>query len=113
MVFNNCRQPAKALAVDVAKDLDQILNDIPDSSLASDWNYVAKQIRQDLLVSPEKTLSELDKVRQRLLKTGNARIFVIGSQDTQRQLGAGIESLVAGLDHAIYSAADYSNEALD
>lgn len=104
--------PAKALALDVAKDLDQILNDIPDSSLGSDWAYVAKQIREDLLVPPDKTLSELDKVRQRLLKTGNARVFVIGSQDTQRQLAAGIESLTDGLDHAMYSAADYSKLGL-
>lgn len=103
---------AKALAVDASKDMDQLLNDIPDSSLVSDWAYVAKQIREDLLVAPEKTLSELDKVRQRLLKTGGARVFVIGSQDTQRQLGAGIESLTDGLDHAIYSAADYSNKGL-
>ncbi len=103
---------SKALAVDVAKDLDQLLNDLPDSSLSSDWTYLARQIREDLLVSPEKTLSELDKVRQRFVKTGNARVFVIGSQDTQRQLGPGIEKLTAGLDHAVYSAAGYSNKGL-
>lgn len=106
-----CAQ-AKALAVDVAKDLDQLLNDVPDSSLISDWAYLVKQIREDLLVSPEKTLSELDKVRQRLIKTGNARVFVIGSEDTQRQLSGRIEDLIAGLDHAVYSAADYSKKGL-
>ncbi len=104
--------PSKTLAIDVAKDLDQILNDVPDSSLSSDWSYLARQIREDLLVAPDKTLSELDNVRKRLLKTGNARVFVIGSQDTQSQLGAGIESLIDGLDHAMYAAADYSNKGL-
>lgn len=100
----------KALAIDVAKDLDQVLNDIPDSSLAADWEYLATQIRKDLLVSPEKTLSDLDKVRQRLLKTGNARVFVIGSQDTQRQLGVEIQGLLSGLETARYEAADHSNK---
>jgi len=103
---------AKVLAVEAAKDMDQILNDIPDSSLSSDWNYVVRQIRQDLLVSPEKTLSELDKVRQRLLKTGNARVFMIGSEDSQRQLGVQIQSLLSGLENAKYSAADHSNKRL-
>jgi hypothetical protein len=103
---------AKGLAVDAAKDMDQVLNDIPDSSLASDWSYLAKQIREDLLVSPEKTLGELNVVRQRLLKTGNARVFVIGSQDSQKQLGVEIQSLLSGLENASYSPADHSSKRL-
>ena len=110
--FQQLDAPAKALAVDAAKDMDQILNDIPDSSLSADWNYIAREIRQDLMVSPEKTLEELDKVRQRLLKTGNARLFVIGSTDTQRQLAGTIQSLLGGLETAKYTPADHSNKRL-
>ena len=110
--FAQMPEGARALAVDAAKDLDQILTEIPDSSLAADWNYVVKEMRHDLLVSPEKTLTELDKVRRRLLQTGNARVFVIGSGDTQRQLGVEINSLLAGLENKKFTAADHASAPL-
>ena len=78
---------------------------IPDSSLASDWNHLATQIRRDLLVSPEKTLADLERVRQRITKTGNTRVFVIGSQDSQKQLDANIQSLLANLEAKEFSPA--------
>ena len=88
---------ARALAMEAAKDIDQTLSDIPDSSLAADWSYLSTQIRQDLFVSPEKTLSDLNTLRQRLLKTGNARMFMIGSQATQQKLATNVQDLLAGL----------------
>jgi Zn-dependent M16 (insulinase) family peptidase len=110
--FGQLPEAAKALAIDAAKDLDQLLTDIPDSSLTSDWIYLLKEMRHDLLISPDKTLAELDKVRRRLLKTGNARVFVIGSQDTQRQLDVEVKSLLSGLETERFSAADHSNTRL-
>lgn len=110
--FSQLPAGAKALAVEASKDLDQLLTDIPDSSLASDWDYLCKEIRRDLMVSPEKALAELDKVRKRLLKTGNARLFVIGSSDTQRQLEGEVTSLLAGLEKESFSAASHSNSRL-
>jgi Zn-dependent M16 (insulinase) family peptidase len=88
---------AKALATEAAKDIDQTLADIPDSSLASDWSYLSNQIRQDLLVSPEKTLADLSSLRRRLLRTGNARMFLTGSRATQQKLEANVRDLLAGL----------------
>jgi hypothetical protein len=42
----------KQLAVEAAKDLDQLLADIPDATLNSDWSYLVREIRRDLLVPP-------------------------------------------------------------
>ncbi|MDT5295033.1 MAG: hypothetical protein QOJ76_1913, partial [Acidobacteriota bacterium] len=50
--FSKLPEGAKTLAADAAKDLDQLLNDIPDATLAADWEYLTKQIRHDLLVPP-------------------------------------------------------------
>jgi Zn-dependent M16 (insulinase) family peptidase len=93
-------EAAKPLATEAAKDIDQILADVPDSSLAADWAYLSNQIRQDLLVSPEKTLRDLNQLRQRLLKTGNARMFITASRATQQKLEEGARSLLAGLQTA-------------
>lgn len=110
--FAKLPETAKNLAVEAAKDLDQILADIPDSSLAADWAYFNNEIRQDLLMSPEQTLTDLNNLRRRILKTGNARMFVIGLRDTQQKLDTNIRSLIAGLENAPATKAIYSNARL-
>ncbi len=98
--FERLPDGAKALAIEWAKDLDQILTDIPDASLAADWGYLCNQIRHDLLISSEKTLADLNTLRQRLLKTGNLRMFMVGSQSSQQQLESNIGDLLAGMEVA-------------
>ncbi|HWF02375.1 MAG TPA: hypothetical protein VHA06_01740 [Candidatus Angelobacter sp.] len=88
---------AKHLAVEAAKDLDQTLNEVPDDSLATDWMYVIREIRHDMEVTPRVALTRLNAVRQRLLKTGNARMYMVGSQSSQQQLKEGIADLITGL----------------
>ncbi|MGH9900265.1 MAG: hypothetical protein ACRD68_00320, partial [Pyrinomonadaceae bacterium] len=111
--FSRLPEGARTLAVEAAKDLDQILTDIPDSSRASDWSYLANQMRHDLLVSPEKVLADLNGLRQRLLKTGGARMFMIGSRASQQKLAGNINGLLAGLETApAASAASQSSVRL-
>jgi Zn-dependent M16 (insulinase) family peptidase len=88
---------ARAHAAEAAKDLENLLADIPDSSLAADWSYLLHQIRHDLLTSPEKTLADLNAVRMRLLKTGNARMFMIGSSATQQKLQEPVRDVLGNL----------------
>ncbi|MEO7044148.1 MAG: hypothetical protein ABI091_02490, partial [Ferruginibacter sp.] len=59
---------AKKLAADAARDLEQLLNDIPDESLSSDWKYLCNSIKEDLAQTQEKTLADLNSVRSSLLK---------------------------------------------
>jgi Zn-dependent M16 (insulinase) family peptidase len=103
---------AKAIAVDAAKDLEQLLADIPDETLASDWDYLVKEMRRDLLVPPAQALAEMNTVRQGLLKTGGARMFMIGSAPTQAKLDAGVRSLLAGLQTGAVVPAKYTSARL-
>lgn len=98
--FEALTAAAKANAVDAAKDLDQMLSDIPDDSLSKDWAYLCATMRHDLLVPASKVLQDLNQLRARLLKTGNARMFVIGSSDSQKALAGEIGQLVGGLEKA-------------
>ncbi|HEX5708995.1 MAG TPA: hypothetical protein VFX96_16965, partial [Pyrinomonadaceae bacterium] len=89
---------AKAVVREAAKDLDQTLADLPDASLGADWSYLVRQIRHDLLVPPEKALADLNNLRQRLLKSGGARMFMTGSRASQEALAPGVRTLLGALE---------------
>jgi Zn-dependent M16 (insulinase) family peptidase len=103
---------ARAIATDAAKDLDQLLADLPDAGLASDWDYLAREMRHDLLVPPAQTLADLNAVRKSLLKTGGARMFMIGSATNEQKLDADVRDLLAGLDNAAVVPAKYASTPL-
>ncbi|MDX6613003.1 MAG: hypothetical protein QOD75_2189 [Blastocatellia bacterium] len=110
--FGELPENAKGLATEAAKDLEQVLSDIPDSSLAADWSYLAREIRHDLLVPPADTLAKLNSVRQSLLQTGGARMFFIGSRASQTALEPGLHSLHAALAPVAMKPASYSHTRL-
>ncbi|HEY0321565.1 MAG TPA: insulinase family protein [Pyrinomonadaceae bacterium] len=103
---------AKANAVEAAKDLDQILSDIPEDSLSKDWAYLCATMNRDLLMQPSKVLQDLNALRARLLKTGNARMFIIGSGDTQKALEDEIGGLLSGLEKATAQPVKYQSAPL-
>jgi Zn-dependent M16 (insulinase) family peptidase len=103
------RLPAasKALAITAARDLEAVLPEIPDSSLATDWSDLCGQMRRDLETGPEKTLAALDHLRQSLLITGGARMFLISSLAAQEKLTAGLQEVPRLLDSAKVVKAAY------
>ncbi|HSS21277.1 MAG TPA: hypothetical protein VLL54_14480 [Pyrinomonadaceae bacterium] len=108
--LNKLPKTAQALAVDAASDLGQTLDDVPDSSLAVDWDYLCNEIRQDLAQSPEKTLADLESVRQRIVNSHNARMFYIGSGAIRQKLEPAYASMLAGFEKTILTKEDYGNE---
>jgi Zn-dependent M16 (insulinase) family peptidase len=106
--FARMPEGAKSLATEAAKDLDQLLADIPDDSLAQDWAYLTREIRGDLLVPPAQALSDLDSVRKSLLKTGGARMFLISSASTRVALEPGVRELISGLEAGQVVPAKYN-----
>jgi hypothetical protein len=88
---------ARPIAADLARDLQQTLADVPDATLAGDWTAVVNEIRQDLLVPPATALATLDSVRRTLLAAGNARAFVIGSEDSRRAIAPALSALASTL----------------
>jgi len=95
------------LLAEAAKDIDITLVEIPDSSLAMDWPRLCREMANDLSVGPEKTLANLEAVRQQVLKAGNARMFMISSAGTQQTLAQPIRNLIAGLDKSAVVKAKY------
>jgi Zn-dependent M16 (insulinase) family peptidase len=110
--FARLPEGPKQLATEAAKDLDQLLSDIPDESLAADWEYLTKEMRGDLLVPPAQALSELDSVRKSLLKTGGARMFLISSASTRATLEPGMRDILASLETGQVVPAKYANVRL-
>lgn len=84
-------------AADAARDLDQRLEDLPDGSLAADWASLCGEMRAGVKQGPAKTLHQLNTLRTSLLRTGDARLVVVGSAATQRQLQPPITRLLGAL----------------
>lgn len=106
--FTRLSREGGAIAVEAAKDLEQLLADIPDGTLAADWEYLVRQVRNDLLVPSSQVLANLNAVRQSLLKTGGARLFFIGSPASRTGLGPGVDALLAGLEQKPLQPVKYS-----
>jgi len=93
--FRELADEARTTIREVAKDLAEVLPDLPDDALASDWSYLCRQIRADLLVPPAEVLTELGQTLTRMLQ--NPRLFVVGSTRTQKRLGDDVKTLLAAL----------------
>jgi len=99
--FDSLADFSKRLAQDAARDLETVLPEIPDSSLASDWADLCHGMRRDLASGPEKVLADLDKLRQSLLEPNGARMFLIGSPEAQRSLSSAIEKFPGLLENSV------------
>lgn len=86
---------AKKLAVDAAKDLDLTLIEVPDSSLARDWNYLTAAIRDDLTTPPAKTLADLETLRKFVVRTAHARMFFVSSGETRQAVDGDIRTFAS------------------
>ena len=93
---------------DLSGDLTQILADLPDASLASDWPYICNQLNADILLTPQVALARLDALRNSLLATGNARMWAVGSHASLEALKAPMATLASDLRDATPARATYS-----
>jgi Zn-dependent M16 (insulinase) family peptidase len=100
---------ASAIANDAYKDLELTLIEIPDSSLAADWAYLATAMRDDLLTPASETLAALDQVRRSILKSGGARMYMVGSGEMQKAIAPQIAAFAAKLENAPFQRAEYGS----
>lgn len=110
--YNAVSANTKKTIGEAAKDLEQLLTDIPDGSLQSDWDYLCTQMEHDLQQTPEKTMGDLNFVRRTILNAANARIFMIGSSAAQQLLQKNINQLLSGLSTNANFPAIYSNKKI-
>jgi Zn-dependent M16 (insulinase) family peptidase len=100
------------LARDIAQDLTQLLSDVPDATLKTDWKAICDQMRADILVTPEQTLSRLNSLRESLLTSGGARAWNVGSRANLDQLDASLAALTADLRSGSTARTAYSTARL-
>ena len=98
---------SKKLAADAAHDLESLLAEIPDDSLAADWAALCTEMRRDLEAGPEKTLAALEAVRRSIANTGGARMFLIASPASEQALAPAIEGFPKLLGDARIAKAAY------
>ena len=104
----------RSLAVDAAKDLESLLPDVPDSSLAVDWTYLCNQIAHDVKMGPQWALGMLQEVRESILQQPGVRMFFIGSSGNEQALNEAMKALAEGLGSKPVSKAVYpANRRID
>ncbi len=96
------------LADDALSDLGELLGNLPDDSLASDWRYLCEQIGGDLATDPAQVLKQLDEVRAASLHRGSMRLFAVGSTPVEQATAGDIEAWVAGMPEGVAPAQSYS-----
>lgn len=89
---------ANGLVLEELKDLQQSLADIPDQSLAADWQYLCRQMTADLTVPPQRALDELKSVLNLIRKADNVRVFLISSSPSKKNLSPTLDTLLSRLD---------------
>ena len=89
---------AQSIAKDALKDLDTTLIEIPDSSLARDFEYLVNALRDDLMTPPATALAAMDAARKQLLHRDAARMFFVSSTANQKALAGDINALASSLD---------------
>jgi Zn-dependent M16 (insulinase) family peptidase len=96
---------------DLADDLTQLTADLPDVSLASDVSYLCRQLRADILLTPEVALTRLNTLRESLLTTANARMWAVGSHASLGELSGPMSALSSDLHDAAPARAVYNASA--
>jgi Zn-dependent M16 (insulinase) family peptidase len=89
--------PVKPLAVQAGKDLGALVADLPEGSLAADWNYLCRQMAKDLAFGAPAALTKLDAVRKRVLQASRARLVEVGSRANHDALQADVDALLEAL----------------
>lgn len=110
--FAELPSKAKEVAKAAAEDLEQMLNEIPDGALYSDWKYLCSTMQQSLAQTPTKTLATLNSLRKSLLASSNARLFIIGSQSIQNKLTADINKMLSDFNKTSSVQQNYTSAKL-
>jgi hypothetical protein len=97
--LDNLSEGTRPLAMDALKDLKQCLGDMPDVSLASDFQYLCQQMKADLSVAPGTVLDELQQLMGLIRHADNVRSFMIANSDHQTILQLCLEALAGRLSH--------------
>ncbi len=92
--------PARKKIARAGRELSDLLVQVPDTSLASDWAALCNQLARWQARDPGQALQAFDRVFRALRHTDEARLWMVGSSPTERALAPDVAQLVAVLDGA-------------
>ena len=100
------------LIQDVARDMQRVLSDIPDASLATDWQFLCWQTARDASMDDNTALAQIRGVIEKLRHTDNVRAFMISSSVTKDALMPRLTGIIGKLDPKPSVRQQYSTEPL-
>ncbi len=108
------RLSAKAapLAREAGKDLAALVGELPDDSLAADWEYLCREMAKDLKVGAPAALQHLAQLRDRLFAKWRARFVEVGSAANQKAIAKDVDALVGMLSEHTSATGTVPEKAL-
>lgn len=92
-------EEAQATSGEVIDYLGAALNDIPDESLSSDFEYLCSQVKNDLGTTPAEALGGVEEILSRIRNADLARMYMISNSADREKLNDDLSQLVNKLDH--------------
>ncbi|MEZ5359381.1 MAG: insulinase family protein [Candidatus Zixiibacteriota bacterium] len=99
---------AQDIIIEALGDLAATMPTIPEDNADGDWAYLCTQMKNDLLVKPEKVLQEISETLALLRHKDNARMYVVSSEANRKDILPRFESFVAAMDAAPAVPATYA-----
>jgi Zn-dependent M16 (insulinase) family peptidase len=89
---------SRARIARAGRELGQMLPDLPDGSLATDWAYLCQAMARDSARDPRETLDAIRRVLGAIAHAANARVWMVGSSRTQQAVAGDLAHLLGALD---------------
>jgi Zn-dependent M16 (insulinase) family peptidase len=89
---------ARDIFFEALSDMAGLIGDVPEDNAASDWSYLASQMKNDLLFRPEKALEDLSETLALLRYRDHARMFMVSNPGDREELMPSITNFASGLD---------------
>jgi hypothetical protein len=94
---------AAPLARDAGKDLAALLPELPDATLAADWEYLCKEMARDLAPGAAPALARLESARRGIVSTANARLVEVGAAANQHAVADELAALIKAVPAATFA----------
>jgi Zn-dependent M16 (insulinase) family peptidase len=91
-------KPAQSRVRKAGRDLGRFLVDTPDSTLASDWAALCREMARAIARPPREALEELTRTLAVVRRGSNARLWLVGSSKHQAAVADDVEKTLASLD---------------
>ena len=88
---------SRARAARAGRELAQLLGELPDASLASDWADLCATMAHGAARDPREAVDGLRRALAAIVHAGGARVWMVGSSRSQEALASDLQRLLGGL----------------